>query len=126
MDTAPHGMHTTASLRRKWNSMTLKCSKRWSGLWRCWKANEHNADLRRMIRTIRRLAEDSDVWPVVLLLFAVLVPAICLLWFMGAAMRNERLAARKKLADVYRVQLAASQTRLQEHWKKMVAELKKL
>src|SRR6266436_2455800 len=73
-------------------------------------------DLRRFLRTIRRFGEDSDVWPVVLLLFAVLVPAVCLLWFMGAAMRNERLAARQKLADVYRVQLSAAQRRLQEYW----------
>jgi signal transduction histidine kinase len=82
--------------------------------------------LRKIIRTIRHLGEDSDVWPVVLLLFAVLVPAVCLLWFMGAAMRNERLAARQRLADVYRVQLADSQTRLQQYWKQAVAELERL
>src|SRR5881296_1926779 len=39
---------------------------------------------------ILRAGQDSDIWPVVLLLFAVLVPAVCLLWFMAAAMRNER------------------------------------
>jgi len=60
---------------------------------------------------------------VVLLLFAVLVPAVCLLWLVGAAMRNERFAARQKLGDAYRIQLAASQTRLQQYWKKTVTEL---
>jgi len=55
----------------------------------------------------------------------MLVPAVCLLWFMGAAMHNERLAARQKLVDVYRVQLAVSQTRLQEYWKKTTDELDK-
>ena len=82
--------------------------------------------MRRIIRNVLRTGQESDVWPVALLLFAVLVPAVCLLWFMSAAMRNERLAARQKLADAYRVQLSASQTRLQQHWKETVAELEKL
>ena len=84
-----------------------------------------NAELRRIIRTILRAGQDGDVWPVVLLLFAVLVPAVCLLWFMAAAMRNERLAAQQKLAAVYRVQLSAAQARLQQHWRETAAELEK-
>jgi signal transduction histidine kinase len=59
---------------------------------------------------------------VVLLLLAVLVPAVCLLWFMQAAMRNERFAVRQKLIDVYRGQLTASQARLQQYWKKTAAQ----
>jgi len=74
---------------------------------------------------ILRAGQDSDVWPVVLLLFAVLVPAVCLLWFMAAAMRNERLATQQKLAAVYRAQLSAAQARLQQHWKETAAELEK-
>ena len=81
--------------------------------------------LRKLVRTIIRRGQDSDVWPVVLLLFAVLVPAVCLLWFMSAAMRNERLAARQKLAEAYRAQLAVSQARLQQYWSEMVGELDK-
>jgi len=61
----------------------------------------------------------------VLLLLAVLVPAVCLLWFMAAAMRNERLAARQRLADAYRVQLSASQIRLTHYWREVGAELEK-
>lgn len=82
--------------------------------------------MRRIIRTILRTSHDSDVWPVALLLVAVLVPAVCLLWFMAAAMRNERLATRQRLADAYRAQLSASQARLQQQWKETVAELEKL
>jgi signal transduction histidine kinase len=83
--------------------------------------------LRRLFKTtFARTGPDSDVWPVVLLLFAVLVPAACLLWFMSAAMRNERLAARQKLADAYRVQLSASHARLQQYWRETMAELEKL
>src|SRR5258706_4714358 len=72
-----------------------------------------------------RCGRDNNAWPAVLLLFAVLVPAACLLWFMGAAMRNERLAGRQKLADAYRAQLSASQTRLQQYWSQTTAELEK-
>src|SRR5258706_13512621 len=72
-----------------------------------------------------RCGRDSNAWPIVLLLFAVLVPAACLLWFMGAAMRNERFAARQKLADAYRSHLSASQARLEQYWNKVGAELKK-
>src|SRR6058998_2058690 len=74
---------------------------------------------------IVRSGHDSEVWPVVLLWFAVLAPAVCLLWFVGAAMRNERLAARQKLADAYRVQLSASQARLQQLWRETAAVLDK-
>jgi signal transduction histidine kinase len=63
---------------------------------------------------------------VALLLFAVAVPAACLLWFMAAAMRNERFAVRQQLAEAYRAQLSASQMRLQEHWRRAAAELERL
>jgi len=72
-----------------------------------------------------RASQKSDVWPVVLVLFAVLAPAVCLLWFMAAAMRNERFAARQKLADVYRGQLSSSQARLEQHWRQTVTELER-
>ena len=81
--------------------------------------------MRRIARTILRAGRDSDAWPVALLLLAVLVPAVCLLWFMAAAMRNERLAARQKLADAYRVQLSSTQLRVTEFWRETGAELEK-
>jgi len=36
-----------------------------------------------------------------LLAIAVILPTVCLLWFMSQAVKNERLAARQKLVDVY-------------------------
>src|SRR5258705_6305353 len=62
----------------------------------------------------------------VVLLLAVLVPTFCLLWFMGAAMRNERLATREKLAEAYRAQLAMLQSRLDEYWRQQTIELEKI
>ena len=76
--------------------------------------------MKRFIRAIARTGRDSDVWPVALLLFAVLVPAICLLWFMSAAMRNERLAARQKSVDLYRAHLSSVQKALEDYWRRDV------
>src|SRR5262245_1696859 len=83
--------------------------------------------LRRLIKTtFVGSGRATDVWPVVLLLSAVLVPAVSLLWFMSAAMRNERFAVRQRLVDVYRGQLSASPARLQKYWKETAAELERL
>jgi len=75
---------------------------------------------------ILRNGRESDAWPIAILLLAVLVPAVCLLWFMDAAMRNERLAARQKLAEAYRAQLATSRTRLDEYWQQQTTELEEV
>lgn len=43
--------------------------------------------------------------PVILLLaIAVILPTVCLLWFMTQAVKNERFAVRQKLIDVYSIQ----------------------
>jgi two-component sensor histidine kinase len=39
-------------------------------------------------------------WVILLLVTAVVLPTVCLLWFMGQAVKNERLAVRQKLIDV--------------------------
>jgi signal transduction histidine kinase len=80
----------------------------------------------RSIRTVLRGVRESDHGPMALLLFAVLVPMVCLLWFMDAAMRNERLATRQKLVELYRVQLASSQSRLEQHWRDAASALDRL
>ena len=72
-----------------------------------------------------RAGQDNGVWPVALLLFAVLVPAVSLVWFMNAAMRNEQLAVRQQLQEIYRVQLSSVQARLDQEWVRRMAELEK-
>ena len=79
--------------------------------------------MRNLIRMLTRAGRDSDVWPVALLLFAVLVPALCLLWFMNAAIRNERLATRQKWADIFRPQLLSLQEGLKKHWEELGTKL---
>ena len=44
---------------------------------------------------------------VVLILLTALVPAGCVLWFLNAAMQNQKLAVRQHLTDVYRSQTDA-------------------
>ena len=62
-------------------------------------------------------------WLMLLLLLAVLVPSVCLLWFMSQAVRNERLAVRQKLADVYRVNLSLVQNQLEFYWRQTAGVL---
>ena len=38
---------------------------------------------------------------ILLLAIAVILPTVCLLWFMTQAVKNERLAIRQKLIDIY-------------------------
>ncbi len=66
----------------------------------------------------------TRLWPVLLLLLVVvLVPTVGVLWFMGQAMRNEQLAVRQKLGDVYQAQLLGVQQELQVFWQKRSTEL---
>jgi len=47
-------------------------------------------------------SESGQLWRVVLLLVAsVVLPTVCLLWFVNVAVKNERLAVRQKLVDFY-------------------------
>src|SRR5437762_464714 len=79
---------------------------------------------RTVIRNIlRRANRNADLWPMALLLAAVLAPAACLLWFMNAVMNNERLAVRQKLTEIYDSQLSSSQRRLAKSLDHLSAEL---
>ena len=39
-------------------------------------------------------------WVILLLAIAVILPTVCLLWFMTQAVKNERLAVRQKLINL--------------------------
>ena len=68
-----------------------------------------------------------ELWPVLLLLLvAVIVPTVCVLWFMKEAMRNERLAVRQKIEDAYRGQLEAVAKQLDAYWRDKIAALKEM
>lgn len=72
----------------------------------------------------RRVGRDVRAWPMLALLLLVVVVAIgCVLWFMGEAMRNERMAVREKLAEAYRGHLILVQTQVAEQWIRQLARL---
>jgi signal transduction histidine kinase len=57
------------------------------------------------------------------LVLVALVPAVCVLWFMTVAMRNERLAVQDRLTKVYLTHLASIQHQLTLLWQGRQAAL---
>lgn len=55
-------------------------------------------------------------WVVLLLGIAVVLPTVCLLWFMSQAVKNERLVVRQKLIEVYTEQLGDISGRIEQKW----------
>jgi nitrogen-specific signal transduction histidine kinase len=55
-------------------------------------------------------------WVVLLLTVAVILPTVCLLWFMSQAVRNERLVIRQRLIGVYQSQLEETVQKVNEDW----------
>ena len=50
---------------------------------------------------LKNPASNQLWWVILLLTIAVILPTVCLLWFMTQAVKNERLAVRQKLIDSY-------------------------
>ncbi len=55
-------------------------------------------------------------WVVLLLGIAVVLPTVCLLWFMSQAVKNERLVVRQKLIEVYTEQLGNITDKIEQKW----------
>ncbi len=62
-------------------------------------------------------------WPLLLLLVVVIVPTVGVLWFMLAAMDNERMAVRQRLIAAYRTQLAGVKSQLAASLQQQAATL---
>src|SRR5437868_3871308 len=60
---------------------------------------------------------------VLLFLLAVLVPSVCLLWFMNQVVHNERVAVRQKLMEAYRGQLGLIEERLETYLRQSADDL---
>ncbi|MFB0524014.1 MAG: hypothetical protein ACETVZ_00615, partial [Phycisphaerae bacterium] len=59
-------------------------------------------------------------WVVLLLAIAVILPTVCLLWFMTQVVRNERLAIRQKLTRIYQEQLARATQKTKQSWSESI------
>ena len=55
-------------------------------------------------------------WVVLLLVVAVILPTVCLLWFMNEAIDNERLVIRQKLITFYKNQLDETMRKVDQDW----------
>jgi len=55
-------------------------------------------------------------WVILLLAVAVILPTVCLLWFMTQAVENVRMAARQKLITIYNEQLARIIQKTGDKW----------
>jgi len=62
-------------------------------------------------------------WVVLLLAVTVLLPTVCLLWFMSRSAQNERLAVRQKLLDIYRGQLELLSRQIDRQWEQRATAL---
>ena len=59
-----------------------------------------------------------------LLAIAVILPTVCLLWFMSQGVRNVRLAVRQKLTDVYQQRLDRFSARVDALWSARIDSLR--
>ncbi len=55
-------------------------------------------------------------WVVLLLSVAVILPTVCLLWFMSEVVKSERLAVRQRLVTPYENQLTEAAGKAEEQW----------
>ena len=68
---------------------------------------------------------DRMRWVVLLLAVAVILPTVCLLWFMSQAVKNEHLAVRQKLTDALNQQLEIIRRRIDDIWTAQIDELER-
>jgi signal transduction histidine kinase len=61
-----------------------------------------------------------------LLAVAVILPTVCLLWFMSQAVKNVQLAARQKLINVYEDKLTTASRESNDNWSTQFEQLDRL
>ena len=55
-----------------------------------------------------------------MMMLVVIIPTACLLWFVSEAVRNERMAVRQKLTDMYKSQIENLPPLIQNYWKQKI------
>lgn len=78
--------------------------------------------MRFRLRNRPSYGPDTNVWAVWgVLAVAVLVPAVCVLWFMSRAMHNERLATTQRLTEHYTNHLGVVSRGIDTYWEERMA-----
>ena len=63
------------------------------------------------------LYQKRRMWALIgMLMLVVIIPTVCLLWFVSEAVRNERMAVRQKLTELYQSQLQSLPSMLENFW----------
>ncbi len=62
-------------------------------------------------------------WVILLLAVAVILPTVCLLWFMSQAVKNVQLAARQRLITLYQEKLDRASQAINQSWLEQFEEL---
>jgi len=64
-------------------------------------------------------------WVVLLLAVAVILPTVCLIWFMNQGVKNVHLAAKQKLTDAFNQQLEIIRRRIDDLWTAQITEIER-
>jgi signal transduction histidine kinase len=68
--------------------------------------------------------DDQLWWVVSLLSIAVILPTVCLLWFMIQAVKNDRLAVKQKLINVYEQRFRMLSDSVDDLWSARIASVR--
>ncbi len=70
---------------------------------------------------MKTTSDSGQMWRLMLLLAAaVILPTVCLLWFMTQAVENVQFAAQQKLIDIYQEKLTDAVSEANDLWKTQV------
>jgi signal transduction histidine kinase len=70
------------------------------------------------------LYQKRRMWALIgMLMLVVIIPTVCLLWFVSEAVRNERMAVRQQLTELYQSQLESLPPILQDYWEQRIDRL---
>ena len=78
-------------------------------------------DLRR--KTLNISGSGQLRWVILLLAVAVILPTVCLLWFMSQAVKNVQIVTKQRLMKVYQEKLAESAEKACDSWKQEFSSL---
>ncbi|MHC4111672.1 MAG: sensor histidine kinase [Planctomycetota bacterium] len=72
---------------------------------------------------INRSGSSQLRWVILLLAIAVILPTVCLLWFMSQAVKNVQIVTKQRLIKVYQEKLAEAAEKACDSWKQEFSSL---
>lgn len=73
------------------------------------------------------LYRKKQIWVMMsMLMLVIIIPTICLLWFVSEAVRNERMAMRQRVTELYKARLESLQPMLRNFWEQRLFRLSQI